>query len=172
METTLSATQGSSWNKKQKTTTFVLRIIAYLGAKLWNDNVCNSSDARGIVFSTLKTSIDDPSVLLVDGNDFLYLWYFHQNFSCQLCFVNGYCDDVSQYFSPLLVSLSQIRCFAFYVNLCPYFFLYMLNCGRILALCLCYLLYKRPEINSVPFRSILFYYFWSESLEPFWIYFI
>ena len=65
---------------KTKTPTFGLRSIAYLGAKLWNDNVCNFSDAREIDFSTLKTSIDDPSVLLVDGSDFPYLWYFHQNF--------------------------------------------------------------------------------------------
>ena len=65
---------------KKKTTTFGLRSIAYLGAKLWNDNVCNFSDAREIDFSTLKTSIDDPSVLLVDGSDFPYLWYFHQKF--------------------------------------------------------------------------------------------
>ena len=33
----------------------------------------NFSDAREIDFSTLKTSIDDPSVLLVDGSDFPYL---------------------------------------------------------------------------------------------------
>ena len=63
---------------QKKITTFGLRSIAYLGAKLWNDNVCNLSDARKIYLSTLKTSIDDPSVLLLDGSDFLYLWYFHQ----------------------------------------------------------------------------------------------
>ena len=65
---------------KKKTTTFGLRSIAYLGAKLWNDNVCNFSDAREIDFSTLKTSIDDPSVLLVDSSVFPYLSYFHQKF--------------------------------------------------------------------------------------------
>ena len=54
--------------------------IAYLGAKLWNGNLCNFSEAREIDFLTLKTSIDNPSVLLVDGSDFPYLWYFHQNF--------------------------------------------------------------------------------------------
>ena len=80
MGTTLSATQGSSYNQKKKTTTVGLRSIAYLGAKLWNENVCNFSDAREIDFSTPKTSIDDPSVLLVDGSDFPYLWYFHWKF--------------------------------------------------------------------------------------------
>ena len=69
---------------KKKTTTFGLRSIAYLGAKLWNDNVCNFSDTQEIDFSTLKTSIDDPSVLLVDGSDFPYLWYFHKKISCQM----------------------------------------------------------------------------------------
>ena len=64
MGTTLSATQGSSYNQKS---------IVYLGAKLWKDNVCNFSDAREIDFFTLKTSINDPSVLLVDGSDFPYL---------------------------------------------------------------------------------------------------
>ena len=29
---------------KKQTTTFGLRRIAYLGAKLWNDNVCNVTD--------------------------------------------------------------------------------------------------------------------------------
>ena len=65
---------------QKKTTTFGLISIAYLGAKLWNDNVCNFSDAREIDSSTLKTSIADPSVLLVDGSDFPYLWYFHRKF--------------------------------------------------------------------------------------------
>ena len=65
---------------KKKTTTFGLRSIVDLGAKLWNDNVYNFSDAREICFSTLKTSIDDSSVLLVDGSDFPYLWYFHRKF--------------------------------------------------------------------------------------------
>ena len=58
---------------KKKTATFGLRSTANLGAKLWNENVCNFSDAREIDFSTLKTSIDDPSVLVVDGSDFPYL---------------------------------------------------------------------------------------------------
>ena len=58
---------------KKKTTTFELKGIAYLGGKLWNDNLCNFSDSREIDFSTPKTSIDDPSVLLVDGSDFPYL---------------------------------------------------------------------------------------------------
>ena len=59
---------------KKKTTTFRLRSIAFLGAKLWNENVCNFSDAREIDISTLKTSIEDTTpVLLVDGSDFLYL---------------------------------------------------------------------------------------------------
>ena len=42
---------------KKKTITFGLRSIAYLGAKLWNDNVCNFSDAREIDFSTLKMTL-------------------------------------------------------------------------------------------------------------------
>ena len=66
--------------KKKKKNTFRLRSIAYLGGKSWNDNLCNFSDAREIDFSTPKTNIDDPSVLLVDGSDFPYLWYFHQKF--------------------------------------------------------------------------------------------
>ena len=65
---------------KKKTTTFGLRNIAYLGAKLWNGHVCNFSDALEIDFSTLKTSIDDPSVLLVDDSDCPHLWYLHQKF--------------------------------------------------------------------------------------------
>ena len=66
---------------------------------------CNFSDALEINFSTLKTSIDDPSVLLVDGSDFQYLWYFHQKFFCQICFITVYCCDVvSEYIIPLLVS--------------------------------------------------------------------
>ena len=74
METTLSAPQGSSNNQNEKNTTFGLRSIAYLGAKLWNENVCIFSDAREIYFSMLKTCTDDPSVLLVDT-----LWYFHHD---------------------------------------------------------------------------------------------
>ena len=70
--------------KSKKTITFGLRNIAYLSAKLWNDNVCNFSDAQETDFATLKTSIDSPSVLLVYGSDFPYLWYFHQNNLCQL----------------------------------------------------------------------------------------
>ena len=35
--------------------------------------MCDFSDARENDFSTLKTSIDDPSVLLVYGSDFPYL---------------------------------------------------------------------------------------------------
>ena len=90
---------------KKKTATFGLRSTANLGAKLWNENVCNFSDAREIDFSTLKTSIDDPSVLVVDGSDFPYLWYFHQKFSCQLCSINVYCcDAVSGCIIPVLVS--------------------------------------------------------------------
>ena len=90
---------------KKKTTTFGLRSIACLGAKLWYHNVCNFSDAREIDFSTLKTSIDDPFVLLVDGSDIPYLWYFHQKFSYQLCSINVYCcDAVSEYIILLLVS--------------------------------------------------------------------
>ena len=42
--------------------------------------MCNFSDAQEIDFSTPKTSIDDPSVLLVDGSDFPYLSYFHLKF--------------------------------------------------------------------------------------------
>ena len=53
----------------------------------------------------VKTSIDDPSVLLADGSDFPYLWYFHQNFFCQICSITVYCCDVvSEYIIPLLVS--------------------------------------------------------------------
>ena len=55
---------------KKETTTFGIRNIAYLRGKSWNDNVCNFSDAWEIDFSTLKTGIDGPSVLLVDGSDF------------------------------------------------------------------------------------------------------
>ena len=58
---------------KKKTTIFGLRSVAHLSAKLWNDNVCNISDARENDFSTLK-SIGDPSVLLVDSSDFPHLW--------------------------------------------------------------------------------------------------
>ena len=56
MGTTLSVTQGISYNQT-KPTTFRLRSIAYLGAKLWNDNVCNFSDAREIYFSTLLSVV-------------------------------------------------------------------------------------------------------------------
>ena len=45
---------------KKKTTIFGLRSIAYLGAKLWNDNVCNFGDAREIEFSTLKQVLMTP----------------------------------------------------------------------------------------------------------------
>ena len=44
---------------RKKTTTFGIKGIGYLGAKLWNYNVCNFSDAPEIDFSTLKTNIDD-----------------------------------------------------------------------------------------------------------------
>ena len=37
---------GKLLQPKKKTTTFGLRSIAYLGAKLWNDNVCNFSDPQ------------------------------------------------------------------------------------------------------------------------------
>ena len=57
---------------KKKITTFGLRSIAYLGAKLCNDNVCNFSDVREIDFLTLKTCINDISVLLVDGSDTMF----------------------------------------------------------------------------------------------------
>ena len=82
---------------KKKTTAFGLRSIAYLGAKLWNDNVFNFSDTREIDFSTLKKSIDEPSVLLVNGSDSPYLWHFHQKFSCQTCSLMYCCDAVSEY---------------------------------------------------------------------------
>ena len=49
METTISITNGSFTTKK-KTTTFGLRSIAYFGAKLWNDNVCNFSEYRDFDF--------------------------------------------------------------------------------------------------------------------------
>ena len=71
-------------SKKKTNNTFGLRSIAYLGAKLWNDNVCNFGDALEIDFSTIKTNIDDLSVLLVDGSDFPYLWYFHKRLSCHI----------------------------------------------------------------------------------------
>ena len=74
MWTTLSATQALATKKENNH--IWAKSITYLGAKLWNDNVCNFSDARNCDFSTLKTNIDDPSVLLVDGNDFPY----HQKF--------------------------------------------------------------------------------------------
>ena len=73
----------SFWNTrkllqpKKKTTTFWLKNIAHLSAKLWNDIVCNFSDAREIELSTLKTCIGDASVLLVVGSDFPYLWCFY-----------------------------------------------------------------------------------------------
>ena len=53
----------------------------YICAKKYCLSRCQISDAREFDFSTLKTSIDDPSVLLVDGSDFPYLWYFH----CPAC---------------------------------------------------------------------------------------
>ena len=55
---------------KKKTTTFRLTGIVYLGVKLWYDNVCDFSDYRKNWFLDLKTSIDDNSVLLIDGSDF------------------------------------------------------------------------------------------------------
>ena len=45
---------------KKETTTFGLRSIAYLGAKLWNDNVCNFSDAREIDFPPLRQVLMTP----------------------------------------------------------------------------------------------------------------
>ena len=54
MGTTLSATQGSSCSQKMKTTTFGLRSIVNLDAKLWNDTVWGFSDAREIDFLTPK----------------------------------------------------------------------------------------------------------------------
>ena len=63
--------------KFNETATLGQRNISYLGAKLWNDNVCSFSDAREVDFLTLNTCIDDPSVLLVDGSDFPCLRWFH-----------------------------------------------------------------------------------------------
>ena len=57
--------------QNKKPSIFGVWSIAYLGAKLWNDNVCNFSDIREIEFSTLKTCMDDPYMLLVDVSDFL-----------------------------------------------------------------------------------------------------
>ena len=49
--------------KEKKTATYGLRSIAYLGAKLWNDNVCNISDVRKL--STLQTYINDFFVIRI-----------------------------------------------------------------------------------------------------------
>ena len=59
---------GKLLQPNKKTTLFGVWSIIYLGANLSNDNVCNFSE---IEFSTLKTCIDDPKMLLVDGSDFL-----------------------------------------------------------------------------------------------------
>ena len=72
-------TRNLSLTTKKKATTVGLRSVMYLDAKLWNDNVCNFSDVRETVFASIKSCIDDPSVLQVDDSDFPYLWWFQHD---------------------------------------------------------------------------------------------
>ena len=68
---TMAAEDKNAW--------FRLRSIAYIGAKLWNENVCNFYYAQWIEFSTQKACVDDLSVLVVESSDVTYLRRFHNN---------------------------------------------------------------------------------------------
>ena len=126
---------------KKKITTFGLRSIAYLGAIMEWQCVWFQW-CPGNWFFDPKDKYWWPLCVAGRWQWFSVSLILSSTISCQICFVNAFCcDAVSEYIIPLLVSwLASFKFpitklgFPFYVNLCTYFALYILHCGRILAL--------------------------------------
>ena len=58
---------------KRRNTTYGLRSISYLGAKLWNDNVSSFNEVCEIEYFAFKKIVENLDDLVMKGSDFPYL---------------------------------------------------------------------------------------------------
>ena len=58
---------------KRRNTTYGLRSISYLGAKLWNDNVSSFHEVCEIEYFAFKKIVENIDDLVMKGSDFPYL---------------------------------------------------------------------------------------------------
>ena len=59
---------------QRKTTTAGLKIVSYLGAKLWNDNVVLCNELWNEDFLTFKRTVNDTNLDIITHDDFQCLW--------------------------------------------------------------------------------------------------